>query len=232
MPIRVGSVTGNSPGTALTIGTQVPMRRVRSATLGALSRKLFPVDTFAFIRKYRRLMAVGLFLLTLFVIFELSGLRENFSLDYVRGILAENPWSGGILFVLLFCVGNLLQIPGWVFLAAAVLTLGNLYGGLLTYVASVISCLIIYGLIRALGGDALRELDSKLARKIFRYLDAYPLLSIIALRTFFQTAPPLNYSLALSGVQFRYYVIGTIVGLPIPIAIYCLAFEFLFRGIQ
>ena len=190
------------------------------------------MDTRAFITRYRRLIAVGLFLLTLFVIFELSGIRENFSLDYVRSILAENPWSGGIIFILLFCAGNLIQIPGWVFLAAAILTLGKVYGGLLTYTAAVVSCLLIFGLIRALGGDALRELDSKLARKIFSYMDAYPLLSIVALRTVFQTAPPLNYSLALSGVQFRNYVIGTIVGLPIPIAIYCLAFDFLFRNLQ
>ena len=63
-------------------------------------------------------------------------------------------------------------------------------------------------------------------------MDAYPLLSIVALRTVFQTAPPLNYSLALSGVQFRNYVVGTIVGLPIPIAIYCLAFDILFRNLQ
>lgn len=182
----------------------------------------------SFLEKYRRLIAVGLFLLALLVVFELSGLRQNLSLDYLRAILADNPWRGAIIFVLLFCVGNLLQIPGWVFLAAAVITLGKVYGGLLTYVAAVISCLAIYGLIRGLGGNALRELDSPLAKKIFRYIDDRPLVSVVALRTIFQTAPPLNYSLALSGVQYRYYVLGTIIGLPLPIAAYCLTFDFLF----
>jgi uncharacterized membrane protein YdjX (TVP38/TMEM64 family) len=178
--------------------------------------------------KYRRLIAVGLFLLALLIVVELAGLRQNLSLDYLRATLADNPWRGGIVFVLLFCAGNLLQIPGWIFLAAAVITLGKIYGGLLTYLAAVISCLAIYGLIRGLGGNALRELDSPLAKKIFRYIDERPLMSVVALRTMFQTAPPLNYSLALSGVQYRYYVLGTIVGLPLPIAGYCLAFDFLF----
>ena len=182
----------------------------------------------SFLEKYRRLIAVGLFLLALLVVFELSGLRQNLSLDYLRAILADNPWRGAIIFVLLFCVGNLLQSPGWVFLAAAVITLGKVYGGLLTYVAAVISCLAIYGLIRGLGGNALRELDSPLAKKIFRYIDDRPLVSVVALRTIFQTAPPLNYSLALSGEQYRYYVLGTIIGLPLPIAAYCLTFDFLF----
>lgn len=191
-----------------------------------------PVKYDSFIRKYRRLIAVGLFLLMLYVVFEASGLRQNLSLDYLRAILANNPWRGAIIFVLLFCVGNLLQIPGWVFLAAAVITLGKIYGGLLTYVAAVISCLAIYGLIRGLGGNALRELDSPLAKKIFRYMDERPLLSVVALRTIFQTAPPLNYSLALSGVQYRYYVLGTIIGLPLPIAAYCLAFDFLFAELM
>ena len=182
--------------------------------------------------KYRRLISVGLFLFSLIVVFELSGLRQNLSLDYLRATLADNPWRGGLIFVLLFCAGNLLQIPGWIFLAAAVITLGKVYGGLLTYVAAVISCLAIYGLIRGLGGNALRELDSPLARKIFRYIDERPLMSVVALRTIFQTAPPLNYSLALSGVHYRYYVLGTCIGLPLPIAVYCLAFDFLFAGLM
>ena len=182
----------------------------------------------SFLSKYRRLIAVGLFLLSLFVVFEASGLRQYLSLDFVRATFAYNPWRGGIVFVLLFCGGKLLQILVWIFLAAAIITLGKIYGGLLTYVAAVISCLAIYGLIRGLGGNALRELDSPLARKIFRYMDDRPLMSVVALRTIFQTAPPLNYSLALSGVQYRYYVLGTIIGLPLPIAGYCLAFDLLF----
>jgi len=186
------------------------------------------MDRLTVIKKYQRLIAIGLFLLVLFVIFELSGIRKNFSLDYVKDTLAENILWGGFLFVLLFCAANLIQIPGWIFLAAAVLTLGKIHGGLLTYVAAVTSCVVTYGLIRALGNDALRELDSKVAVRIFRYLDEYPLLSIFALRSIFQTAPPLNYSLALSGIPFRNYVIGTIIGLPLPIVGYCLAFEFLF----
>ena len=188
-------------------------------------------DRPAGLRRYRRLIAVVLFLAVLFAVFELSGLRENLSLEYVKAKLAENLLWGSVLFVLLFSAGNLLHIPGWIFLAAAVLTLGKIPGGMLTYLAAVVSCLLTYGLIHALGGDALRELDSKLAARIFGYMDRHPVLSVFALRTIFQTAPPLNYSLALSGVRFRHYLLGTVLGLPLPILAYCLAFEFLFREI-
>ena len=42
------------------------------------------------------------------------------------------------------------------------------------------------------------------------------------LRVLMQTAPALSYTLALSGVKFRDYLIGSLVGLPLPIASYCI----------
>jgi len=51
----------------------------------------------------------------------------------------------------------------------------------------------------------------------------------VLLRMLFQTLPALNYTLALTGVKFRDYLIGTLLGLPLPIALYCLFFDFLAR---
>ena len=48
----------------------------------------------------------------------------------------------------------------------------------------------------------------------------------------FQTVPALNYTLALSGVPFRAYLIGTLLGLPLPIALYCLFFDYLARTLK
>jgi uncharacterized membrane protein YdjX (TVP38/TMEM64 family) len=46
---------------------------------------------------------------------------------------------------------------------------------------------------------------------------------------FFQTIPALNYALALSGVSLRNYLLGTLLGLPLPIALYCVFFDSLAR---
>ena len=108
-----------------------------------------------------------------------------------------------LLFVLLFSLGNLIQIPGWLFLAAAVLTLGRLWGGVVTYVAAVTSCALTFVTIRSIGGDALRSIDNRVAVRILRQLDAHPVRSVALLRVLFQTAPPLNYALALSGIRLR-----------------------------
>ena len=86
--------------------------------------------------------------------------------------------------------------------------------------------------MRLIGGDALRKLDNTLAKRILAHLDRHPLASVWLLRVLFQTAPPLNYSLALSGVGVRAYLLGTLLGLPLPIAVYCLLFDFLAGALQ
>lgn len=179
--------------------------------------------------RHLRLVFVLLFLASALAVFELSGLRTHFSLDYLRHTLTDHPVSGLLIFIAVFTLSNLAQIPGWIFLAAAVLALGKIWGGLATYLAALLSCSATFFAIRLLGGDALRQLDSPLATRLLSQLDAHPIRNIAALRLLFQTLPPLNYALALSGVKFRDYFIGTLLGLPLPIAAYCLFFEHLAR---
>jgi uncharacterized membrane protein YdjX (TVP38/TMEM64 family) len=183
-------------------------------------------------RPYQRLLAVALLLGILIAVFELSGLRAHFSVAYLRQTLLDNRVGGLLLFTLVFALGNLVQIPGWIFLAAAVLALGRTWGGLATYVAASISCMFSFVLIRQVGGDALRQLDNRLATRILARMDQRPIASIVLTRMLFQTLPALNYALAMSGVRFRAYLIGTLLGLPLPIALYCLFFDYLGRALH
>jgi uncharacterized membrane protein YdjX (TVP38/TMEM64 family) len=133
--------------------------------------------------------------------------------------------SGFIAFVVVFVIGNLIQLPGWIFLAAAILALGTVMGGLATYVAACISCLATYVLVRGLGGSALRDIQNPFARQILARLDSHPIRSVALLRLLFQTMPALNYTLSLSGVKLRHYMLGTVIGLPVPLLLYCLFFD-------
>ena len=102
----------------------------------------------------------------LIAVFQLSGLRAGFNLAYLRQIFLNNEVASLLIFVALFALGNLIQIPGLIFLAAAVLTLGEVWGGIATYLAAVVSSVSTFWLIRLLGGDALREIDSKWPRRL------------------------------------------------------------------
>ena len=183
-------------------------------------------------QRYKRLFAVAGFLALLFVVFRLSGLQEHFSLAFVQQKFLDNKLSGMLIFIALFSLGNLVQIPGWIFLAAAVLALGRVWGGLATYLAAVVSCALTFWVIRLFGGDALRQLKGQWAKRLLARLDARPISSIVMLRILLQTVPALNYALALSGVKFRSYLMGTVLGLPLPIALYCLFFDYLARALH
>lgn len=178
-------------------------------------------------RQHKRLVIVVLLLALLLAIFELSGLRAHFNLAYLHQTLVDNPLRGLIVFILVFALGNLVQMPGWIFLAAAVLALGRTWGGIATYVAAMISCSITYFSIRFVGGDALRNLNGKLATRLLSQLDAHPIRNVVLLRMMFQTLPALNYAFAMSGIRFRDYFIGTLLGLPLPIMAYCVFFDYL-----
>lgn len=174
---------------------------------------------------HKKLLAVVLFLFVIWGAFELSGLRDHFSLAFLKQRIHENQATGILIFVLLFTLGNLVQVPGWIFLAAAVVTMGRGWGGLATYLAACVSCIVTFLLIRRIGGDALRELKNRSARRILGRLDAHPVKGVMLLRVLFQTLPPLNYALAMSGIRFRQYLAGTLLGLPLPIFLICLFFE-------
>lgn len=178
-------------------------------------------------KRHRRLLLLMAFVLALLVLAQASGLRSQINVAFLQDQLRDNPWSGLALFVLAFCAGNLLQVPGWIFLAAAVFVFGRVNGGLLTYVAACASCLFTFVTIRLMGGNVAATLKSPLAQRLLAQLHAHPVRNVLLLRTLFQTLPALNYALALSGLRLRHYVLGTLLGLPLPIAVYCLFFDYL-----
>lgn len=177
--------------------------------------------------RYRRLVFVLLFLLVLLAVVQGTGLRQHFNLAFLRQTLAESKWEGLAVFVLLFTLGNLVQIPGWIFLASAVLVLGRVAGGFATYLAASISCAVTFLSVRWVGGDAVRQMPGHLAGRLLTRLHAHPIRNVIVLRTVFQTLAALNYTLALSGIGFRKYMVATLLGLPLPIAVYCLFFDYI-----
>ena len=178
-----------------------------------------------FVSRYKRLLLVVAMLVTLALVMEFTGLREQLSLAFLRDVLQHNRVTGVLAFILIFILGNLVQLPGWIFLAAAVLALGTVLGGLVTYVAACLSCMVTFVVVRSLGGQALEQIDRPLARRILDRLDSHPVRSVALLRLLFQTMPALNYTLALTGVRLREYMIGTLIGLPLPLLLYCLFFD-------
>ena len=179
-----------------------------------------------------RLVLVVVFLALLWALFEASGLKEKISIDALHDQFVHHRVLGLASFSALFALGNLIQLPGWLFLAAAVLALGRLWGALATYLAATIACASTFGIVRLLGGDALRDFQGRAGRWIFARLDAHPVQSVLLLRLLFQTLPALNCALALTGIGWGRYLLGTVLGLPLPIALYSVFFDALARALH
>jgi uncharacterized membrane protein YdjX (TVP38/TMEM64 family) len=177
----------------------------------------------------KKLLSIIAFFLLLYVIVALTGLRSHLSTDVIQSLFLAYPVWGLVLFCLAFSFGNLVYVPGWIFLVGAVFALGKEWGGVATLMAAMCSSTISFLLIRAVGGTALRSFNHRWADKIFAHLDERPILSVAFLRLLFQTLPALNYALALADIRFRDYLVGTAVGLPLPIFLYCYFFELIFQ---
>jgi uncharacterized membrane protein YdjX (TVP38/TMEM64 family) len=178
-----------------------------------------------------RLLAAVAFVVLLLLAAELSGLRKNFSLDSLRAVFQMHMLAAIAVFVLLFCMGNLLHVPGLLFLGAAVLALGKLQGGLVTYLAACVSCTLTFLIFRWLGGNALQQIKGRRAQALLATLHQHPVRNVFILRVLMQTLPSLNVALGLSGLRFAPYLLGTVLGLPIPIAAYCIFFDLLARAL-
>lgn len=175
-------------------------------------------------KRFKRLAWVVLFIATLLAVVRLSGLKDHITLAYTQDLFLTNKILGMLIFTLLFALGNIVYIPGFLFLTAAVLALGQVWGGLVTYVAACTASAITFVIVRLLGGEALRRLNSTWIMRLMARLDSHPIQSIVVLRIALQTNPALNWTLALSGIRFHHFLLGTLLGLPLPIALYCIFF--------
>lgn len=173
------------------------------------------------ITPFMRLGLLALGLVALFAIGRLTGLTDKLDLETIRGWLeAAGPW--GVLLMIGLTVGvNFLQIPAVPFILASQLTWGVVMGSVYGYLASVACVIVVFVVVRKLGGSpGKREIKRAWMRKLLGHLEDRPILVCFVLRSLTVANPTLTYALALSSIRFRDYVIGSALGLVIPVVFY------------
>ncbi len=135
----------------------------------------------------------------------------------VRKHIEDAGIWGFLLYILVFAGGEFIHIPGMIFVGAGILAYGKLRGFLLAFIASVISVCTSFVVVRAIGGKPLSQIDRPLVKRLLLNLDAHPIRIVFALRLLLWLAPALNYALALSNIGFRDYLIGSALGLVLPL---------------
>jgi uncharacterized membrane protein YdjX (TVP38/TMEM64 family) len=157
-----------------------------------------------------------------------TGLHEQLDTEGVRRAVEDAGAWGLALFVGIFALGQLLHVPGLVFVAAAMFVYGRLTGTVVSLVGAVIAVTVSFVVVRAVGGQPLASLRRPFARRMLDRLDARPVTSVALLRLVFIMAPPVNYALAMSNLRLRDYVAGSGLGLLGPVTLAALLFDWLF----
>jgi uncharacterized membrane protein YdjX (TVP38/TMEM64 family) len=157
-------------------------------------------------------------LVALLVVRYATSFGASLSTARVRELVQQAGALGVALFMVAFAIGELLHVPGLVFVAAAVLSWGRALGGPIAYAGALGSVSLSFFVVRGIGGQALGEIRWRWVRRILAQLDKRPILTVALLRLFLWLAPALNYALALSRVRYRDYLVGSALGLILPIA--------------
>jgi len=151
-------------------------------------------------------------------------LDQLLSADRLKALLADGGFSGLAIFTGAFSLGVLLYLPGMMFVGLAGWLYGPVGGPVVALVTGVVAVTISFAVYRTVGGKALSGAkgDSKIAAKMDKWLSRMkerPVMSVAALRLFFWVGPPLNTALALTDIRWRDYIVGSLLGLVLPVSI-------------
>jgi uncharacterized membrane protein YdjX (TVP38/TMEM64 family) len=172
-----------------------------------------------------RLVALAVAMAVLFAIGHFTGLTEHLTRENLRDLMQGLGVWGFLLFVVLFAAGELLHVPGIVFVLAALLAYGRLVGGLAAYVGALGSVSFSFLLVRRVGGQALAHVKRARIAAVLEKLDERPITTIAVLRVLLFLLPAVNYALAMTRVRFRDYLLGSALGLIVPMTVIAIAFE-------
>ena len=171
--------------------------------------------------RLRPFLRPGLLLLTLVGLWALvakSGVAEGLTAARVQDWVTAAGPLGVVLFFAVFSAGNLAQIPGVIFIVAARLAFGPSVGFLVAYAGSLVAVTFTFTFVRAVGGKPLGEVTFGPARRILAQLEQHPVRTIALLRTVLLLTPPLNYAFALAPIKQRDHLLGSALGLVVPVA--------------
>jgi uncharacterized membrane protein YdjX (TVP38/TMEM64 family) len=178
----------------------------------------------------KRLLFLTLIVLAVWTAAWAAGITARFTFESVRGLMAgTGPW-GLVAFILAFSTGQLLRVPSFVFVAAAVAVYGRNTGILVALLGALSSATVSFAVFRACAAGALAGVRHPFIRRLLAHVHRRPVRTVALLRLLFQTAPPLNYALPMTAVHWRDHLAGSALGLPVPIVVMAFFFDWLLHG--
>jgi len=114
-----------------------------------------------------------------------------------------------------------------------VLAFGVWEGGVLSWVGSLLSAILGFGIGQGLGAERLRRVDAKLVRRLSSAVRKNGFMTSLVVRLV-PTGPAILVNLAagVSRMKFRHFIAGTAIGIVPKILIICLISQGLISGLS
>lgn len=175
------------------------------------------VDTASFAKKTRaqrwRLAALAVLFVGSLVLVHVTGIaEEKVDVAFMRSFVDRAGVWGVFAYLVAFALGVLVQLPGIAFVAAASVAYGEVLGIPVAYAGAMGAATTSFVIVRAIGGQPLRDVRKPWMRKVLARLEAHPVATIAVLRLLFFLSPAVNYTLAMSAVRLRDYLVGSAIG--------------------
>lgn len=141
------------------------------------------------------------------------GVQDTLNQEAVRELVETAGVWGGLFFVVAFIVGQIMHLPGLLFVAAATFVWGPWLGGAISALGASFAVTGNFLMVRYVGGGALAELRRPTLARIIHMLHRRPRLTMLIARGVFMTSPLLTTTLALSGVRSRDHTLTSAIGM-------------------
>lgn len=172
-----------------------------------------------------RLLGLVAVLVTLLAIGHFSGATEYMTRENIAHFMQSLGVWGFLLFLVAFALGELVHVPGFVFIFAALIAYGRVWGAVAGYAGALVAVTVAFFLVRVVGGRALTEIKQPLIKRALGPLDKHPIRTVALLRAVLWFAPAVNYALGLSAIRYRDYLIGSAIGFIVPMVIFSVLFD-------
>src|SRR5205823_6427377 len=113
-----------------------------------------------------RMLLVALLFVLLFAVGRITGVVDHLSPEGVRTWIREAGVWGFVLFIGAFAIGELIHVPGMVFVVGAVLAFGKTGGCAISLFAALVSVSATFSIVRMIGGRALASVDRPFMKKM------------------------------------------------------------------
>ena len=120
---------------------------------------------------------------------------------------------GVLLYFAAFSLGQLLHMPGLVFVAAASVAFGQIWGFVIGMSGACIAISMVFFIVRYIGGTPLAQPNHRWLKRLTSGINSNPFRTIVLVRLIFSTGPWLNYALAMSSVSYRCYISASFLGM-------------------